>query len=103
MKRVLFVLLLAACGNKKEGITKQIKIATEEFNLARNWESTYELLQSDLATYGKPTNVDARFLKDIPAHVIENNRTDSARIAWQVKKINAKERIDSLNSELAQY
>lgn len=103
MKYLIFILVLTSCGSNKEGIVKQIQDTKTEFNLARNWESTYDLLKSDIETYGKPTNVDARFLKDIPEYMIKENRIDSARIAWQVRKIELRNKIDSLELELKKY
>lgn len=97
------VLFTIACGNKKEEIVEQIKAYKDSFNLARNTENFYSLLGSELRQYGKPVYSDKRFLKNVPQYVIDNNRCDSAKSSWLIKKTNFEAKIDSLELELKKY
>lgn len=78
----------------------RIKTAKDSFNLARNTESFYSLLGSEIRQYGKPMYSDKRFLKDVPQYVIDQDKTDSARIFWMSKKNKWQSVIDSLELEL---
>lgn len=92
-----------ACTDHKGPIVEQIETQKDSFRLARNWESFYETLKEDINANGKPTTADPRFLKDIPDYVLANNKLDSMKTEWMIKKLTAQRRIDSLEAELQKY
>lgn len=99
----VLMLFVTACSDSKEGLVQQIQQEKDSFNLARNWESFYITLKQDIEANGKPITADKRFLEQVPPYVLQNNKLDSMKTAWMLKKIRAQERIDSLEMELKKY
>ena len=84
MKQIIIiaiVLTFISCGNQKEIIVEQIKMAKDSMNYHKSWESFYKLFGNEMRDKGYAEYSDKRFLKEVPQYVIDNKKWDSARIS----------------------
>jgi hypothetical protein len=106
MKQIIIIAIVftvLSCGNQKAVIVEEIKAAKDSMQFYKNWESFYSLFGKEMEDKGQAEYSDKRYLKEVPQHVIDNKRWDSARISNYTMSLIWKEKIDSLELELKKY